>query len=48
VHVEIQPPIKIAFAPGTPSVDSEPVLETLWRVYRFIVWDVQPALQPFL
>jgi hypothetical protein len=48
MHMEVQPAIKIAFAPGTPCVDSEPVLETLWRIYMFVGGDVVPALRPFL
>ena len=48
VHVEIQPAIDIAFAPGTPGVDGEPVLSTLANLYGYIVTDVLPPLLGFL
>jgi hypothetical protein len=48
MHVEIQPAIDVAFAPGTPDVENEPVLKTLASLYDYIVTDVLPPLSGYL
>jgi hypothetical protein len=47
MHVEIKPMLDIAFARGTPGVEEESVLETLYGLYTHVRGNVVPALAPF-
>jgi hypothetical protein len=47
VRVDVQPPLKIAFAP-VGGAQSTAVVETLADIYKFIDTEVLPKLNPFL